>query len=224
MRLIGTEAGRVVQVVHADEVRPSQGFDLPRLVHIVSNKYGFSTTPTDYAGFTQPNGLRFERGRFGTPADDVVAILDLSLFNDGIIAGCADTEIADRVVNDVIELLVGSGMIRRPAMLRPRTYTSHVVVEFDRLKDGVLERLFNTGHRLRAALREQYGWDNDTGLHRIAFSTDPSEIPHYRNTLFAIERRPTIPYREKWFWSVAPLPLFRHLKLLEETEQDLAST
>ena len=223
MRLVGTEAGRVVQVVHADEIRPVRGFDLPRVVQLISNKYGFSVTPTDYAGFSQPTGLRFERGRCVVPSVGEVAISDLSLFNDGVIAGCADTDIADQVVNDVVDFLVREEMIRRPATPRPRTYTSNVIVELDRLKGGILEQVFKSAARLRSALFDQYGWENQTSLHHIAFSADPLEMPHYRNTLFAIERRGSIPYPDQWFWSVAPLPLSKHLELLEAIEKDLAN-
>ncbi len=220
MRLINAETGRVIQLFTADEVRPRLGFDLPKLVHHVVSKYGFSSGPTDTAGLSLSTGLRFEKGRFSAANVGEAAIEDLSLHNDGIIASCADTDIADRFIDDVVEWLIESALIRQPVTEKPRIYTSNLVVEFDLLPKVLLDRIFRLSDKLREALNDQYGWDHPTSLHRLAFSSDPSAIPAHRNTLFAIERRANIPFHQNWFWSAAPLPILKHIRLLEAVERE----
>jgi hypothetical protein len=220
MRLLNTDQGRVVQLVSPDEVRPPQGLDLPRLVRAVGARYGFDAVPPDLTGFAQPTGLRFERGRFVTANLGDAAIFDLSLFNDGIIATCADTNIADALINDATEWLIQADMIRRPIRQRPRTYTSNVIVEFDIALTRILEQFLSTSAKLHDALLQQYGWDHPTSLQRLAFSADPTNMPPYRNTLFAIERRGSVSFDQRWFWSGAPLPLAIHLDLLKSIEDD----
>lgn len=224
MKLIGTEAGRVVQLVLPDEVRPMRGLDLPTLFHKVAARYGFAKAPNTLEVFSQPSGAKFEHGRLTHPRISAeIAIPELSLFNDGVIATCADTDLADLLLNDFFSWAIESDLLRPPITSRPRQYLSNLIVQFDRLPPDKLERAFRTAARFDAALNEEYGWRNTTTLGRLAFAADPQLLPQHRTAVFVLERRGNVPYEQNYFWSSIPLRLSSHLRLLEDAEQDLAS-
>ncbi|HEX3574383.1 MAG TPA: hypothetical protein VHU42_07265 [Rhodopila sp.] len=222
MKLIGSELGRVVHLVVTDEVRPERGFDLPTLFKAAAERYQFTKVPTSLDGFFQPSGVKFEIGRFSAPGlRGSVPILEMSLFNDGVIAACADTNLADRLLDDFFEWAGTAGLLRRPVTARPRTYSSNVVAQFERLPSDKFEHMFRTTSRFNDALRIQYGWNFPTSLSRLSFSPDPMQLPQHRSALFTIERRGNVGYNQNYFWSAAPLPLELHLGLLEGMEDDL---
>ncbi len=223
MKLVGTEIGRVVQIVVPDEVRPVHGLDLPTLLHSVATRYGFMKSPTSVEGFSQPTGAKFEHGRFTvTSSHSVVPIQELSLFNDGVISACADTNLSDALLDDFFAWAVQLGLLRQPLSARPRQYLSNLIVELDRLPPHRLEHMFKTASQFNLALNEHYGWNSPTGLARIAFSPDPHSLPQHRAAVLIIERRGAVPYEQNYFWSSAPLRRSAHLELLEIMETELA--
>jgi hypothetical protein len=223
MKLVGTEIGRVVQLVVPDEVRPARGLDLPTFLQNVAARYGFMKSPASLEGFSQPAGAKFEFGRFSaSSSSDVVAIQELSLFNDGVIATCADTDLSDALVDDFFAWTVALGLLREPISPRPRQYLSNVIVEFDKILPCRFERMFKTASRFNSVLNEHYGWNTQTSLARLAISADPQSLPQHRAAVLIIERRAAVPYEQNYFWSSAPLRKLSHLALLEAMETELA--
>jgi hypothetical protein len=223
MKLVGTETGRVVQLVVSDEVRPVRGLDLPTFLQNVATRYGFMKSPINLEGFSQPTGAKFEYGRFAIPpSSDVVAIQELSLFNDGVIAACADTDISDALIDEFFAWSAAIGLLRQPISPRPRQYLSNLVVEFDKLPRHRLERIFKTASLFNSALNEHYGWNCSSSVSRIGISPDPLSLPQHRTATLIVERRGAIPYEQNYFWSSAPLRRAVHIELLEAFESELA--
>lgn len=223
MNLIAADTGRVVHLVVPDEIRPINGIDLLAICRGIAARYDFSKVPQSLEGFIQPTGLKFEQGRLSDESASTILISDLSLFNDGMIVTCANTELAEAVVDDVLHWLISSGSIRIPKTLRPRTYTSNIVVEFDKVPPQRLSTLFKTTATLNRLLKDQYGVSFDASLARLAFMADPKTKPSYMNFSFVLERRPDIEYDRNWFWSSAPLKFANHIALLEAMEADLST-
>jgi hypothetical protein len=147
----------------------------------------------------------------------------LGVFNDGVIATCADTELADLMVEDFFGWMTGIGLLRPPVTYKHRQFVSNLIVQLDLVPPDKLSRMFRTTSRFDAALNEQYGWDCATSLHRLTFAADELSLSRHRSALFSIERRANIPYGQNSFWSTAPLPMAAHIRLLEGAEQDLIS-
>ncbi len=224
MKLINTEIGRSVQLVLPDEVRPVVGMDLPALLQAVAARYGFAKHPAGVEGFATSTGLRFEHGRITIAGlSNTAPIHELSIFNDGVIAVCANTDLADALIDDIFAWAVGLGLLRQPASKRPRQYVSNVIVQFDKLSEGRAERIFRTASLFSAALSEEYGWeDRGSTLQRVSFSIDPNVLPPHRSAALLIERRTNVPYEQNYFFSSAPLRLAPHLALIEAFERELA--
>ena len=218
MKLVGTEIGRVVQLVVPDEVRPVRGLDLPAFLQQVGARYGFVKSPASVDTFYQPTGAKFEFGRFTTSTSEVAAVRELSLFNDGAIAVCADTDLSDALIDDFVAWAVELRLLRKPLSSRPRQYLSNVIVEFDRVPTLGLERLSKTATQFNSALNKHDGWNSQSSLSRIAMSPDPQSLPQHQAAVLAIERRTSVPYDQNYFWSSAPLRLASHLSILETME------
>ncbi len=202
------------------------GWDFPVLYHAVAARYGFAKVPNDFGAFHHADGAKFEIGRFTTShVAGSIPASELLLFNDGIIAACADTNLAEWLLDDVMEWMISSGFLRPSVTLRPRTYVSHVIVQFDKLAPDGLKHIFGTAGGLDAALAAHYGDNRTMSLSRLTFSVDPrtSSSPG-QHIGFTLERRAHVPYDQNWFWSSAPLPLAIHLSVLETMEDDFVKT
>jgi hypothetical protein len=206
-----------------DEVRPLTGAYMPDIFRGVAERYQFTGVPSDIADAIQ-NGAKFAHGRLLVKGQ-TVAVTDIGIFNDGLIVGAMTTDLADIILDDFLSWITSMYHLRERIILKPRTYTSNLVVEFDKLQNGAITRLENISRKLARALSESRGWNCDIDVQRVAVQTDPLDLlPHMMpltSTQFAIERRGGVPYSEGRFWSTAPLRTSEHLTLLESIEEDL---
>ena len=222
MRIIGREVGRVVHLLVPEEVRPTHGWDLPALYRAVVSRYGFARSPDNFATFNQPDGARFETGNFVDPVGgERIPIAELLLFNDGIIGVCADTILAEALIDDVMKYLIDLKLLYQPTTSKPRTYFGSVIIQFDKIPPGGLEHMFSATSRFDAALTQHYGKPYVTSLTRLAFGADPLRSSPHGQAALIVERRVNTPYDQNWFWSSATLSFDIHIPLLEALEQDL---
>ena len=221
MKLVATESGRTLQLLVHDEIRPLRGYDLPTMFQKVAARYGFLKAPNAIEGFSQATGARFENGRFQAPGGSgEIPIPELSLFNDGIIAAAADTNLASLIINEVLEWLISIEAIRRPETVRPQTHTSTLVVQFEKRASDKLDSLLTITTRFGNAVLEHRGSGYATHFDRLGFAAESDAGPQSR-LLFSLERRKNGTPVQDRFWSTAPLPYASHVALLEEIEADL---
>jgi hypothetical protein len=226
MKLISYEISRLLWLVVMDEIRPWSGSYMPEVYNRIRDRYLFVAAPKDVEDAIR-GGAKFLHGTFQLNGEQI-AVHEMGIYSDGIIIGASTTDHADAIADDLISWAVSDLRLRPPSSVRPRTYTSNLIVDFDKIPHGPLVQYEVMSRRLSAALKASRGWDLPIELQRLAFQADPTNLlPHMMpqtSTQFAIERRAGMPFSDNRFWSTAPLRTREHINVLELIEHDLAST
>jgi hypothetical protein len=220
MKIVATEGGRILDLVPFEELRPPQGVYLPDFISAIMGRYGFPSAP-DLSEATK-TGAKFEGGKFIHHGESIV-IKELALYSDGLICDAFNTDFAELILDDFVRWATVTFKFREPISPVRRTYTSALVVNFDKSVETGLGKLSRTCDLLSQALSEAYGWKYQYNLNRLAFNVDPQTIPHLRATNFILERRIQVSYSENRYFSIAPVKTETHKKLLEAIENEFLS-
>jgi hypothetical protein len=219
MKLIATEGGRVLDLVPLEELRPPNGIYIPDFIQKLYARYGFSS-PSPSLADAVATGVKFEHGKFDIDGTTHV-IKELSIYSDGLIGDCFNTHIADLLLDDFLTWGTETYKFRpRQTPLR-RTYTSAIIVQFEKLVEPALGKLARLTTVLSNSLKSAYGWNYQYNLVRLNFQVDPTTIPALRSTQFFIERKLGAPYEENRYYSVAPFRTEEHIRILEAVETEL---
>ena len=218
MKIIINEAGRAHQILVPDEVRPIGGYYLPDAMRLISDRYGFSQTPS--IEDMKIRGGVFKDGRLVSGVKKI-NIVEIGISNDAIYATAEDTTTADFIIDDLItwsEQTVGL----RPSITKiPRKYDNAVVVEFE----ADIENRFDIFNELISSYNEMlanlYNETISVSFSRIDFAFDPLEVKLSVNTRFTVERRAASPFSSNRYHCVAPLKTEMHIALLEKFERAL---
>lgn len=219
MKVVVHEGGRILDLMPIEELRPDGGIVISDLIAAIAERYKFAVVPTITEALK--SGMKFEQGAFESPKGTAVA-KELSLYNDGLITDSYDTVLAEALLEDFFAWATDKFKLRPRISPLQRSYTSAIVVEFERDMESALGALNKLCERMSQALKESYGWDYKYNLSRLSVSVDPLAIPQFRSTMFAIERRslPLIPYSRNRYYCVAPLRTADHVRILEGLEAD----
>lgn len=217
MKFVSGELGRVVQLFVADEIGPFGGIYIPDLYQLISERYGF-VKQSDMAKVLEA-GAKFEQGRLKI-GDKNINILELTIYNDGIIVNGRHTDDASIVMDDILVWGKKAFGLRDPETKIARKYVSHVVVDFNKPIDNALRGFDIIRRNLNDFYKQTYGTGVVYDLFRISLAIDPQAVPLHTFTEFGIERRVGVPYSKNRFFSVAPLTTKAHLSLLEVVERE----
>ena len=221
MKLVSKEHGQSLQLFSPEDVRPETGTYYPDLVQRILDRYQLVSGPANLEETLKVNGMKFQMGKL--PHNPDIQIRNLDIYNDGIIAITYDTDTSDAVVDDVLGWLIRDLRFRTPQTLRPRIYSSSVVVQFD----DTINKLIRAWDNLKDAIAS--AWANtqkttiDYYLQSIAFQADPGVMPAGINTKFVLERRNNRPYAENYYFSSGPLPTRIHIAMLGQFEANVMS-
>jgi hypothetical protein len=216
MKLISTEFGQSFQEYRIEEIRPFSGIYTPALIGAVRERYAFAEIPTLTEAAQQ--GAKFKEGRF-VSGEKIVAIQELGIYKDGIVVVAWNTDDSDAVLDDLVTWTRQSIQIREPIFWPTRLYASTLLVEFDYPLDRAFGVFAEFNRSVGAALKGAYGWEYPLETTRIAFGTDPTQMPPHRRAEFTVERRVGVPFSENRHFSSAPLRTPVHLELLASFER-----
>ena len=222
MRVITNEAGRAIQRLNPDEVRPAGGYYVPDIIRLISERYGFGHQPS--VEDVRKTGAVFREGRLiaGTRK---INIGEIGIYNDSVIATSEDTESSDFILNDILAWAQQSIGLRRPQNQQLRLYENALVVEFDTSLEKSFSIFDATKRSFEKMLVTLYGEGPVVAPYRFAIAVDSmvSRIPPglQFGLQFQIERRIGVPFSLNRFYSVAPLRTKMHVELLEEFEKAL---
>jgi len=218
MKVIGTLPSMSAVLERQEEIWPERGTTAVELQELVRKRYEFQHGPDpSMAAITNPT--IFVSGRF--PGGDGFAIGQLAMYAEGDVAVCQTTELADRVVDDLVAALDENlGFRFRTANLERRR-VSNLVFEFDEPIDHLLSAIGTI-----SALADARSERGPLGFKRLAFGDqNMAPINDYleacRRVDFHIERRVGAPEGSNWFFSGAPMSTAAHVALLTEIEQAL---
>jgi hypothetical protein len=220
MKIVAFEGGRALDLVPLEEFRPTKGFYLPDFLNAVRMRYSF-VSGTDLAE-AMKSGAKFETGKF-VIGGETIGIKELSIYNDGLICEAPTTDLANQILDDLLQWAVDAFGLKDRTTPQRRTYTNAITCIFEKSVESGLGTLARTCDLLSQAVKEAYGWEHKFNLHRLGFNVDPKTTPHLRATNFILERRLPNPndYTENRYYAAAPLPTAAHIQLLETIERDL---
>lgn len=218
MKVISIDGGRTAQAYVADEITPPGGLYIPEFIRLVTDRYGFVTSPT--AESTAEEGAKFRGGRLisGTKK---INITELNVFNDGVTVDAKNTSESDFVLDDFVTWAREIFSFRDPLTLITRKYDSVVVVEFDAQVTTSIRVFEAMSQRFSATLKNSYGVEPNIDLTRIVFGSDLKPSHDLHKSEFVIERRAGQPFIENRFFSMAPVRTETHLELLEAFEREM---
>jgi len=218
MRLIGYLQGFAAMREKVEEYLPERGIVQRELVELVRTRYEFQVFPQLGPGVLPQPTLLFAGGKF--PGDgDSFGIYQLAMKEDGDVVVATTTEQADKVLNDLVNLLdVNLGYRLGTARITTR-YVSNMVVEFDKGFEDYIVSL----SKMASAINDLRVGRPAFNIKRISFgeggiteTNDPLALVEASD--FLIERRTGTSYEANRYFCSAPLPTAEHLSLLERIE------
>lgn len=227
MKLIGVEAAKSIQVFVNEEVRSISGGYFPESVRLITERYGFSTSPN--VNEAMAGGAKFTNGRLIAGARRI-NIFELIVYNNAIqVTTQTNTEDADYIVEDMSTWSMSTFGLRAPQTSFPRIYESALVIDFDRDPDGLLRTFQKLVASLGRSLSTLYGIHASVNLAGFGMGVDPMylvgqlppPVPAILKNEFSLVRRTNAPYAGNRFFSLAPLPTDAHRDLLEEFERGI---
>jgi hypothetical protein len=204
--------------VVVEELRPAVGVFPPDFVAKIVNRYSFVKFPIDLFDALQ-NGYKFSMGKNPQNGEP---ILQFDIYRDGLIAIARDTNTAYKVFDGLSEWAIEEFKFQGPVIEPIRTYSSNVIVEFERSPELLFGKFRKLASIISFAYRnEPKGYTGDLRLWRLALMADPGLQLPFPQTQFLLERRAMIPAERERYYSAAPLSTDKHLKVLEEIENML---
>jgi hypothetical protein len=221
MKLISLEAGRAVNLIVMEEVRPLHGISLRDFIEAIAERYQFSSVPDPKVAATSSQPTTFKNGEIELNGDKII-IDDLTIYSDGIGVETKHTDKAALVLEDGVAWFSRSFNLRAPMTPVKRAYSSTVIVEFDNPVEQSLKNWNAIQSLLKDAIKKREADDSGLSLTRIVFSTDPTIPREGYTSTFQLERRADVPYARNRYFCVAPLDTESHLAYLTALDALLA--
>jgi len=220
MKIISNETGKISQVFVADEIKPIAGTYPPELIRLISERYGFSSSPS--VAELAAGKVPFKHGRL-IAGNRKINVQSLSLHNDGLVIAASNTDDAEFVLQDALAWGAEKFGFREP-QTPPQTFIeNHAVVEFS----GSPKSAINTFEKIRVLyeklLEATYNRKIKAHFSRLGIGADQTEISPLMRPDFGIERRIGMPYSADRYFSVAPLRTDAHWDLLQAFDELIAA-
>jgi hypothetical protein len=222
MKLISIESARTTWLFPVEEFKPLGGTDGKKIIDAITVRYGFSHPPGNPTREEiEKSGLKFAGGHLRSN-DELVNIVEFTVFNDGIVASATTTEGAEAFLNEIYKFLTSTFDFRAITSHIKKIHISIVIVEFEVSLSVALrghDRIFDSVKK-HLNLAEQT--EHPTELTRMDFTLDkdpefrPPNLPR-----LTIEKRANTPFAQHRYFSSAPLMTGQHVNLLEQIEIDL---
>jgi hypothetical protein len=225
VKLISSNVGTVVQHISSDAVQPPQGLLQRDLVEFIAHRYRFAIKPNIPPNLeAQIPTLLFRSGKFTDQTGEYV-VIQIGQLQNGDAVTALSTDIAERILADLITGLSEGMGFRYDGVEFRRSYSSGLVVEFDiDLEDKI--RAFGKIEKIlaRAIPRENMPFKPKSlafGYGEIGPMTQGGDLNMLENMDFTLQRRTGAPYSANRYFSNMPLPTDRHLEVLQEIENSL---
>ncbi len=149
--------------------------------------------------------------------------VQLTIFNDGLVArSSSSTEDTDKFLENVVSSAVTEfSLTFDPSMVRRRIYLSELMIRLDKPLWSINPKLTTFADKLSALCSSTSPLHFEVG--GIAFWADTA-FSVTKTSPFLIERKINAPFNENRFYAKAPLETARHIALLGEFEDILASS
>ena len=213
MKLLSVQMARSIWLGRLDDLNPKGINIYPIIVPILVNDYKFIKYPSQADAINETNGIKFEEGEFNSGKDYPVR-MNLTIYDDGLVAtSISDTDDTDLFLKDILEKFYNIfKMSRYEEIITRKTYLSEISVTTEKN----IEILNPKFKEISLFLSENFDLNTNFELSGISFL---SNIENKISTPpFKFERASNVPFKEKRYYSVAPLETKKHLLLLDKLE------
>jgi hypothetical protein len=224
MKLIAVEIARSIQAFVQEEVRPLSGGYFTEGMRLITERYGFTTSPNPSEPMT--GGAKFTNGRL-IAGSRRINISELIVFSNALQATTVtNTSDADYIIEDIFAWAVSALGFREPQTHFPRLYESALIFEFEKPMEHFIRPFENIRLALERNLATLYGLNTSVAFSSFGMGVDPLQVagqllpplPLAFKNEFGLVRRTNVPYSSDRFFSLAPLPTDTHQTLLQEFE------
>lgn len=221
MKIVSVELGQATQLFVPEEIRPQRGTNIHELFRQISERY--EAIPKNTPQEAIASGSLFSSGHC-TIDDQVINIVEIGIWRDGIIVQAQNTSEADAVIGDLMQWAIDVHGYRRPQTKIPRRYVSNVIFEFDSSFDEAFARFIPFCRSLGNKLESYFHKAFEPVPFRLSFAANGQVVTASPPTEFTIERRQAFGQEqvvENRFWSVGQLRTSDHIELLKQFESAL---
>lgn len=217
MKFMSPVFGQVLYGTQMDEVRPASGFDYFTAIRTIAERYKFLEPPTDSKEIIE-KGIVFGKGSI-VLHNVPIQVTSLGIYNDGLLINTLNTDDADLLANDFMQWATKEFGLRTPITSPTRSYSSHIVADFDAPIDSLLKGFDSISRLLNEGLRKCSNREFDLHVARLGISGDPHVLKFPAQSAFYIEPRGGLPYSSHRYFSGAPLTTALHQDLLIQIER-----
>ena len=213
MRILTQANARTLWYVRAEDINPN-GLDLMPLYAGLQAHYKFRVYPVKLEELNPPiGGIVFGRGSFHLDDGQVVEIVRLEMFSDGLMLDTRhSTAVSDKILGDIITFASKTYRLTfEPSMVQKKAYVSEVVATTNVNLGSLSPKLQQFATLLADVCGEQLVFQPD----QIRFGTDSARPPVSR---FRFERQDGIHFSENRYCSIAPTTTEKHQQLLDALE------
>jgi hypothetical protein len=169
------------------------------------------------------NGVKFENGRFPF-GDQVVAISELAVFNDGIVVNANSTEGGSIFLEDLLGYVRSQFEFREFSSMPRQIVASQVVVDFETSPAGLLPTFGKINALIAKETHKLYDCPLPMDFVRLEFQLDKAKSHlEYAQPRFLIERRTGVAFSQERYYCSALMHTKNHLSILEQIERLLAA-
>lgn len=214
MQLVSIKLARIAVFLEMESLDPKGSKTVPEAAHVLVQRYGFAKSPQTVDELDYQKGVTFTAGRFKN-----IAIEQFQIFNNGMIIDTkSSTDDSKLVLEDLLALAKEiNGATVRPVRMH---YISNIIFQ-SQLKLALLNPLLQPiADRLSAETSQNLAHPINFEPTAFILGPDTWELK-VTPSVFSIDRRTDVPFKENTYFSGAPLPTADHIKLIEEVETAL---
>ena len=213
MKLAAMGQARSIWLFPLVEFNP-KGLSLMPCLQFLLERHKFLKFPTGEELRTQQQ-YKFEDGVFGGP-DGQQLWVNLSVYSDGVVADTrSSTGDSDSFLHELLTALSQSfGFVPYEKIIRRKAYNSEVFVEMEEGFSALSQRL----ESFLRELQENVGTDNTVPLEVAGITFQQDSVKLNGAYPFRFERAGNVPYKDKRYYSTAPMSTQVHIQMLEKLE------
>jgi hypothetical protein len=236
MKLIKVMQGTVSCRVSNDDVTPTPIPPIQDMMNAIRARYQFAPQPQAGITFQMPGQTPgqqiFQGGKF-SQGEEIHAITQLVMEQNGDVITSTSTDVADLIMNDFTQFLDDTFKYNFRAVTQHKSYVSAMIVQFDvRFEEKIpaLRRILGIVNGGRGDAEGEFQMQRlsfGTGKKQqqafpLPFLIAQSQIELIESAEFLIERRAGAPLSENRYFCSAPLRTADHVRTLEEIESVLS--
>lgn len=217
MQVLAVRTARVLAFFNSEELNPAGRAIAHDYMKGFVQRYSFLKFPQTVEDFDESKGINFETGKWGDIGIDKVA-----LFSWGVVVDTtASTDASEAILQDMLDWGAESfGLSNRSEMITRRVYLSELIFTSDLSLSVINPKIQELGEQITDSISRHFHQTLEYGISGISLHFDTR---HSRQGLspLKVERLEGVPYPDKRYYSVAPLPTAEHIKFLEDFEAAL---